>query len=174
MSRALLDALRAYKPGSNGVHKLSDRMHIVLPIDDWCAFSWMDQSASSLTAGQTDAEVMFTVPNDERIWLESVSSRIVSGDNTLTGIRLVVPVGYGGGDRNAEIILITAAVQVYWPDAGSGQVVQYVTNKAPLLLEPGTTIAVVPSGAGAAISTTSNYIWMRRIKMVRALAPFPA
>lgn len=170
MSRALLDVLRAYRPSPNGVAQVSEEMLVTLPVSEWCDYAWMERVTVTLPIGSSAALTVFTVPNDERIHLGAMVARRVTGDNTISAIRVVYPEGYGSLTREAEIISVTATTRVYWPDVGGTQTISYVLQASPLLLEPGSTIAVVPDGAGVATTDILSYLAMTRTKMVRAIA----
>jgi len=174
LDQAILDVLRAYVPVEGGVCNLDLALHCTLPMPDWHLYAWAERVQQTVTAASSAAEVFFTVPNNERVTLQSIYVERISGDNTINILRVVAPPNYFGGlDGISDILyLSTAAAEAYWPDVGGKQGVNWILG-GPRLLEPGTTVGLVPSGAGA-----SNTVWAFRLdllrsKIVRSRVPYP-
>ncbi len=167
---SLRDLLEAYKPlGDQGV--VSACVLAVEVPDIWAWASWVEQGQSpSITAGSGVQVTLFTTPSDQRWWLDGFNMNRDSGDNTISALAFIAPEGYGSGTRQAElIVLTTAATNIYWP-AGN-QTVNRALGPAPILMEPGTQVAVVPGGAGVAGTVLNFNICIRRSKMARTLQP---
>ncbi len=173
LNNALLDYMRAYTPSPEGVCYLHDQMAITLPLPEWAWYAWFETLTANLTAGQGTDETVFTVPGDERIYLDGIVAVRTGGDNNIDGLTVAYPTGYFAGAAVATIIAVTATTIVFWPDPGGLQTTTYVQGNPPLLLEPGSVIAISPDGSGVSASTVLLQISMRRTKIVRALVPYP-
>jgi len=171
LDAALRDFLAAYQVGGVGLDGISTCI-ITLPVTDWGDYGWMEQGQVSLAAGESANETFFTVPDDERVWLQSILGNRVSGDNTWAGISVVFPEGYGSGTRSKSMLaLSTPATEIQWPDLTGRQTTDNQLDVSPILLEPGATLVVSPGGVGVAVTPFRFYIAMRRTKLIRALAP---
>lgn len=145
---------------------------LAMPVEDWASWAWVASGATpSIAAGNSDTITMFTVPDDERAYLDDVYARIDSGDNTINQLIVVQPAGYGGGNRTLMLLdLTTPATTIYWPSGQ--QTIEYGAGPTPKLLEPGALLNVRPSGAGAAASVIEFNFSLRRTKIVRTLQPY--
>jgi len=148
--------------------------YLSLGIEEWAWWAWLEADVSVSVAGGVAAGVsVFTVPGDERAWLDSLTIVRATGDNNLDYVRLIHPEGYRSGavDLLRLLELTTPATGLYWPNTGGGQTVT-LAQPGPMLLEPGSLIQLVTDGSGASASTFDYAIRMRRTKMVRAKAPY--
>jgi len=141
-------------------------------VPDWSEWSWIEQGVTlSIDAGSSDDITLFTVPSDERAVLDGVQVTRDSGDNTWIELHMTNPADYGAGTAEYHLLhLETADADIYWPDAAQANT-RHVAGPAPILLEPGTFVALAPSGAGVSASVASYRILMRRRKIIRSLAP---
>lgn len=172
LDQAMIQALRAYRPATEGVSRLDPFLHVVLPLPEWYIYSWVEAVDVALEAGESDRQAGFTVPQDERVWIENVRFTRTSGDNTLDSISVTYPLGYGSGGRVLGLLsLSSAGTSIYWPDIAGRQTVNYAVDSVPLLLEPGTTVDIDPTGAGVAASVVALRMLIRRMKVVRAQPP---
>ncbi len=143
---------------------------LALTIPDWSTWSWTQNgSTGNIAAGATTTQVLFTVPDDERAYLHGIYALVASGDNTIDGVGLGFPAAYSSGGVLDLLQLATANAQIYWPHVG--QTINRGIGPTPVLLEPGTNIQLFPSGAGAAITTISFNMSLRRTKLIRQLDP---
>ncbi len=172
---ALLAFMESYRPGPEGVCAVEAVARVDLPIELWAWWSWMEHVlTASISAGNTDPVTLYTVPLDERCWLDSIILERASGDNDIDGIQLVWPDPYReGGDANGTelALLSTSAPALWWPDSGGVQANVDRMRPGPVLLEPGHLIRMTPGGAGVAASTFRAEICMRRTTVTRALVP---
>jgi len=171
LNSSLLSLLANFSPGDLGVCVVDEKLQLSLTIPDWTSWGWVEgQGAPTIAASSSDPVTIFTVPADERCWLEGAQVARNSGDNTFGFLYVVQPPGYTSGDGRFNLIqLITAATSIYWPC--HEQVVSRCAGDTPLLLEPGATVLVTPSGAGVSETVASTNLFMRRSKIVRAMAP---
>jgi len=167
---ALADILAHYRPSEEGASRIAG-CFVSLPIPEWHQYAWMEAaSTANIAAGNSDDVTLFTVPADERVWLDNITVDRASGDNTWQALRLQPGAGYGtGGAVQSLLWLVTADANIWWPHPP--QAITASGGPGPLLLEPGSVIILRPSGAGASISVASYAILMRRMKLVRARAP---
>ena len=174
LDAALADVLAHYQPGPEGLASV-DGCVITLPIEMWGQYAWVERVSASLSAGQGTAEVLYTVPADERNWLEYIYASRASGDNTVSAFRVIYPEGYfGGASGNLEAAeLVTPTTQLYWPDPGGAQTL-LMQMPTPAWLEPLTTVSLIPAGAGVGVSVFTSFIRLRRTKLIRHRDPFPA
>jgi len=172
LNQSFLECLRGYKPSINGVQYLNDHMVVSLPMEMWASYAWYDVVTSTLSAGETDLQPVLTVPNDERVYLESMAVIRSSGDNVIIRLNVAQPEGYGTGNRDLDFLRLAAgATNLFWPDPGGNQTVTTINAYTPLLLEPGAVVSLTPTGAGAGETIFVTRIQMRRTKIHRALAP---
>ncbi len=169
LNQAVLEYLANYKVAGEGLNGISNCV-IALPIPDWSLWSWLERGTSASVAAGTAANVgVFTVPTDERVYLDSVIVLRTTGDNVIDYIYWAVAAGYGNGDLTSYLLrLTTPAVPIYWP-YGQQAINQGIGG--PLLMEPGTSLSFRTSNVGVAASTFDYLIGMRRTKLIRALAP---
>jgi len=176
LSGSLLGLLANYSPGDLGVNDLDNRIQISLPYPDWAWFSWYYQTASDLTAGQTDEPTVMTVPADRRFILEGYSLTRNSGDNTIDYMIINHPYGYWdtlpASAQNQEVLLRTATATSVniWPDPSNWQTYN-LYSPGPKFLEPGTRIGYRSKGAGSSSSSFGVRITGRMTKLVSAQAP---
>ena len=169
LNASLIALLRNFQPGDLGVCVVDEKIQLSLPIAEWATWGWNQQDTITLGAGASAVVTVFTVPNDERIWLDYARCGRSSGDNDFRAIQITPPAGYSSLAANYSIMsLATLATSIYWP---SGQQTADVDVPGPILLEPGTIIQLLPGGTGVAATNVRIDINMRRTKMVRALAP---
>jgi len=174
---ALLNLLGHYRPGSLGVCVVEPGMRVVLPVESPFVWGWLE-SLTSPTAGAGDATALliYTVPMDERNWLDSTYWVQVTGDNLIAALWVVPPAEYGSDptpDATTVGILnfSTNPSRAFWPDSGGIQANIQLAVPGPILMEPGTEVYLKPDGTGAATSTWLGQLRLRRTKLVRALAP---
>jgi len=140
-------------------------------IKDWAVWSWAELGTiSGISAGETASQTMFTVPDDERAYLDGAYAAINSGDNTISDLDMVYPFpSYGAGNGRVFLAeLGTAGTYCYWPHVGQ------TINRGvggPLLLEPGQLVRFGLSGAGAAATEVVFALALRRTKIIRQLVP---
>lgn len=170
LQAALLDALRSYAPSDLGVCVLSPTLNVTLPIADWAVWGWIEVATVNLTAAQAGSITMFTMPQDERGWMEFITIARDSGDNTINSLNIVQPAGYGSGDRIVTLMSPSvASTTLFWPDLVSEQTLDATSkvDHSPLLLEPGGYVYFSASGAGASASVFRIRAFMRRTKVIR-------
>ena len=147
-------------------------MQVTLPVPNWAEASFINNITLTYTAGQTISATLLQVPANERAWLEGVQLERASGDNTVSRIRVVMPVNYGSGARAVELILLaTGTTLIFWPDPGGSQTITRGLPNGPLLLEPLSLIEVTSDGAGVSGTTFDAQVYRRRMKLSRAQAP---
>jgi len=180
LAGALKAALNHYMPGDLGVCLLDPHLHVSLPLEGLTWWAWLEEVAlSAAAAGSSDPVVMFTVPADERIELMYCFAERNSGDNTVRVFHVTPPADYRSGTDSSDqtlslITLSTGLVRLYWPDQAATQAnLQYMLT-FPVLMEPGTTVSLVPGGVGATGSAWVCTLRMRRTKIIRALTPTDA
>jgi len=171
ISQALLESLLAWRPSELGVCVVDPAVQVVLPYPEWYWYTFVEQLTSPEVAiGSVLPNLLYTVPVNERAWLDGISCIRDSGDNLALDLRIVLPAGYGSGTRTILLTNLTTADDViYWP-AGL-QTVNRAIGPAPVLLEPGTLVELIPSGAGSATSTWNSAVLLRRTNLVRSMVP---
>ena len=168
----LRDVLRSYRAGDVGIEEVSARIQVVMDIPAGMEYGWVEDVTAAYTAGQSTAEVVFTVPGNERAYLAAWVSERLTGDNDLRGMRITYPVGYWSGTGAINLVRTTAGVtRMFWPDMGNDQAINLKVDVSPVLLEPGTLVELEPGGAGVAASTFYSRVLLRRWKIARALPP---
>jgi len=175
LNASLLALLAAFDPGSLGVCLVDEKLQMSLPIPEWSRWqATLKGSMASMSAGEGDPEPIFTVPTDERWWLDFVMVLRASGDNTITRLSLKYPEGYYSG-INVVPMLDTAGglTQLQWPDPRLEFAYVYVMPMpvAGLLLEPGTQLLLDPSAAGAGATVFDYEVLVKCTKVVRAQSP---
>jgi len=172
LNASLLAILANFAPGDLGVCVVDEKLQLSLPIDHWAEWSWLESgTTASLGAGLGTAQEMFRVPEDERAQLLAARMIRSSGDNTIDDLLAVFPAGYFPAGQNADLIVSlpdTALSGLYWPELKDDKSA-YVPP--PILLEPGSRVRFMPSGAGVSATVWTYKVLLLRTKMVRALAP---
>lgn len=172
LNQALLDLLRGYQPSEVGVCYVADQMIVTLPYPEWYLHGWLEQDVTgNIAATSSSTVVLYTVPQDERAWLDSWAVARASGDNDVGIFELSYPTGYFRGNAVNRLIEITPGDVVYWPDHGSGQTGFTRGVPGPVLLEPGMQLQMRMDGVGVAITTYNYYLGLRKMKVIRALVP---
>lgn len=173
LDQALIDVLRAFKPGGVGVCELDPVIQVVLPVSWWMEWAWYETGSVSVPASGGDPVTMYTVPQDERNFLEYLTAERTAGDNTFNMFTVDCVDGYrGGADNDLRLLqLTTAGTIAVWPDRAGRQTLTEWVDTWPLMLEPGTTVMLDPAAAGSSASTFKYKIRLLRQKIVRARAP---
>jgi len=174
LETSLLHQLLNYRPGDIGICELAEQLQLTLPLADWAQYAFHVQVDVSLTATQDDPETIWTVPDNERIWLQSAVTYRSTGDNLAVGFRLIYPAAYKEVASVQYVDIIggmTAATNIFWPDPGAMQALYTTYVPPPLLLEPGTIIQLDPGQAGVSASVFATHLTMRRTSLVRAMVP---
>jgi len=172
LESSLLAILRNYRPGDIGICELAEQLQLQLPLTDWATFCYVAEGDVTVLAGNSDPQLLYTVPEDTRAWLDGIRCRRTSGDNNFYQLRYIQPPGYGSGTRVAELVQIsTAATEIWWPDVASQANIFLALPHAPALLEPGALVYCIAQGDGVSASTLNYEIVMRQTKLIRALAP---
>jgi len=172
LDQMLCDMLDHYQPGVNGVAGLAPALATVLPIPDWGVYSYLAYATVALSAAQSGTILAYTVPADRRAWIDSVLFQRQSGDNDWLAISIIPPTGYFEGTPATYYMLQlgAGATNIYWPDPGGKQTVDWIVP-GPILCEPGTTVNIDPTGAGAGASVVRVGVRMLMMKAVRARLP---
>jgi len=169
---SLLGLLNRFSSSYNGVCWVSDEMQLVLPVPDWHLYAWTEALTANILATQTALETVFTVPTDERVYLDYVLVARATGDNLINNLAFSLPTGYFGGTQSVQFYGLNAgAALLYWPDTLDVATINNFQMPGPLLLEPGTIVQIDPTGAGSAASTWTVVLLMRRTKLIRARPP---
>lgn len=171
LNSSLLALMANFSPGDLGVCVVENKFQLSLPIPSWAEWAWTEEGdTASITAASATEIVIFTVPFDERAWLESAYVERLSGDNTWEILRYYQPAGYGSGNRRATMLQVdTPGTIIHWPHVD--QPVASGLGPNPILLEPGAEVRLRPGGAGVAATIGTYQLTMRRSKIIRALAP---
>lgn len=172
LTQSLLSLLRDYRPGDLGIKDLADRISVVLPVPEWAWYAWYDEViGSTISAGLATDVVTYTVPTDERCWLDNFVMNRAAGDNLIDRMYLTYPAGYQNLANTDLIIRVASGTDVVaWPDPGGRQDADFITA-GPLLLEPGTTMGYRTTGAGVSGTTFRHHLNMRRTKIIRTTTP---
>jgi len=168
---SLLAILRNYRPGDIGICELADKLQLVLPVPDWATYAWTVEGTVAVPAGVATEQILYTVADDTRCWLDALSVNRTSGDNTWNSLEVIQAPGYGEGTRLATLVALQAAnARIWWP--GPRDVPPFRSLIAtPMLLEPGAYIRLIPNGDGVAISNANYEIVMRHTKIMRQAQP---
>jgi len=173
MDRTILETVRSFQQGPEPPASavLSD-MRISLPVPVWAEAAYVDNITSNYTAGQTISLTVLQIPANERAWLYGVQATRVSGDNTVSRIRVVQPAAYGSGARAVELLQLgTGTTVIFWPDPGGKQTIDQGMLGSPMLLEPLAIVQMTSDGAGAAGTAFDVQVVRHRIKLTRAEGP---
>lgn len=124
----------------------------------------------SLAIGAAGLQNALTVPADERWKLLSLNAWRLTGDNLIQSMVLKLPAGYSRdttsvAENRAFLLrnLGTSVTQVVLPNGGE----VLASSALGHLLEPGTIIALGPSGAGTAASTFTVQVFVLATKVIR-------
>lgn len=168
----LCDILVHYRPEQRGLDSVSSQAIVTLPTPDWAHYAWLAYSLQTVAASSSGLETIYTVPDNLRLWCESVVVQRQSGDNNAYGIVIIQPEGYftGSPAHDRVIQLVSADADVFWPDPGGRQDVQW-TIPGPMLLEPGTIIRLDPDGSGVGETIFRAWVRGRAMKITRARTP---
>lgn len=173
LDNALLDSLRNYKVGGEGVDEIAPTMQLTLPVPEWGYYSWFIKGTTpSIPAGSSTVVDFYNVPDDIRMWVDSAYFIIASGDNRVNQFSLSAPVGYYSG-ADPQIVMAdmsTPAIYMMWPDVRGAQTFDYFAG-GPVLMEPGSKLQVKPSGAGVGASTITYHVLARATKLIRDRTP---
>jgi len=172
LERAAADMLRHYDAGDLGVDRI-DGCVIGLTHSEWAWWSWHESLVTAVGAiASGDAVVLFTVPADERAWLDAAFLVRNAGDNTISQLRVLSAAEYTSSATLAFFLvhLTTAATTLFWPDAGGKQTVTRIAP-GPLLLEPGSVVELLPAGVGSVGSDWIVSLLMRRTRIHRQRTP---
>jgi len=173
LDRAFLELLRAYRPSELGPCLISDTLHVSLPYPEWNQWSWLAAPTITVAIGVSTLHPVFTVPMDERAWLMAMRVNRSSGDNLVLGLNITMPEGYYEDSASFEFSQLTvAATTTFWPDSNR-QTLTIGYELGPILLEPGSIVNMRPSGAGSAETVFGSTVFLRRMKLTRALVPYP-
>lgn len=172
LTQSLISLLRDYRPGDLGIKDLDAAIDVSLPVPEWAWWGWYDEViGSTVSAGSAADHVVYTVPQDERAWLDSFVMNRAAGDNLTDRLYLTWPTGYFAGENSEILIRVASGAQVVaWPDNGGRQDADFIVA-GPLLLEPGTTLGYRSTGAGVSGTTFRHHINMRRTKIIRTIVP---
>jgi len=172
MSEALIELLSQYRPGEQGVCLVAPTMVPVLPLPYWAeAGHGVGDPTGTIAIGSSALVTLYTCPRGERVLLCSAAVRRLTGDNTLSTLRVTYPSDYATGDGAIYLAdMVTAGPYIFWPPDLTA--VNIAAGPAPILLEPGAQIILQPSGAGAATSTFNFQFALRRTRLHQAMAPF--
>jgi len=170
LNQSLINVLRNFDPGAEGVCNVNPTLQLTLPIPEWAEWSWLEAATTaSITAGSGTSVVLFEVPADERVTLWSCRVARATGDNEVQNFNLDWPTGYFSSSNDLEYYQPDAAASiVFWPNPA---VDPKAYTPPGILLEPSTQIRFQPSGAGVSASTFAYKLLLRRTKVIRALVP---
>jgi len=174
LERSLLAVLANYRPGDIGICEVGDKLQLTLNLDHWAEwFHYQTFLTPSIDAGANASVTVWTVPTDERAWLDFMYASRASGDNLVGAFVVIPPAGYFEGPLSPtyQVQQIPAGSETpFWPDPGG---IQTVTTQAvgPILMEPGSQVQIVASGAGVGASTFNVRLALRRTKLMRAMVP---
>jgi len=172
LEESLKAILRNYRPGDIGICEVADKLQLSMPLPYWGEYPYYTVGrTASVTAASTDPIVVYTVPMDRRYLLQDVQWQNVSGDNLANLIQIDVPAANITTNGGKFVLSnIAAAVVQSWPVYDAGDLI-WVASAGPKLLEPGTVIELVPSGAGVAATLFDYWISGMLIPIIRAQSP---
>jgi len=169
---ALLALLNQYRPGEQGVCLVSPTLVGTLAIPYWAEVGWGETGDTpTIAIGSSALVTLYTVPPGERVLLCSAAVRRLTGDNTLSTLRVTYPGDYATGDGAVYLAdMLTAGPFIHWPPDLTA--VFIAAGPEPILMEPGCAIILQPSGAGSATSTFNYQLALRRTKVGHAQLQF--
>jgi len=172
LETSLAELLRNYRPGDIGICEVANKFQITLPLTDWDWYGYCADVDNTMAAGETDPEVVWTVPPGERAWLDAVSCERSSGDNKFTFLQVRYPATYSEGDGVFKLIVMgTTDSNIWWPDPAGKLVEVWATPNVPLLMEEGCTVEPVPDGTGVSTTVFTSRLLLRRTKVGKARTP---
>lgn len=172
LDRALLDMARGYRPGATGPCVIPDIIEVSLPYLEayWWCFGYAPPLLG-VAGASTAEEILYTVPDDRRCYLDWIEMGRYAGDNTVSILGIRYPEGYfDTNDLQQLLIMTTASGNAFWPDPGGRQDV-VACRPGPLLLEPGTQVIMYPGGGGVTATNWSRHLGLRLSAIVRARGP---
>lgn len=167
VDKAFLDLLFRFQAGQIEVPDV-----VAFPVDMWHWYAWHEQyTSANIAAGSSTRMALYTVPQDRRALVVAVRAVRSGGDNTAVDLDVTQPAGYGTGNRLMYLLsLSTPATEIYWPSRSLTVSREIPGGTLPVLIEPGGSVGLTPSGAGAAISTFDVNLMFRLSPIVRARA----
>lgn len=172
MDQAALDIYARYVTPPQGIYGVGATVIPTLPYPEWAWYSYLEVGTVSLSVAQGPAELLYTVPDDERNRFLGVYCLRNSGDNTLAGIQLLYPEPYRGGTGLVQALsLATAADRVSYPSLGPTPAVDNQLWSGPFIMEPGTAVRLSPGGVGSSTTVVAYHIQLERSKIIRAREP---
>ena len=173
MDAAFLDVLTAYSPGPGTPGVIDPTLHCVLSLVDWPWYAWHRTVTMSVPAGSAVIVNPWNVPADTRAELHSVAVERITGDNQVIAIIAAQPSGYYSGTTNEVRLkdIAFADTFLFWPDPAGAQTINRGYVNPPVLIEPGGSVKLEPSGEGAAISTFEVRMSFKLSKLIRARVP---
>lgn len=172
LEQSLLQLLQSYRPGDIGICEVFDKFQITLPLTDWDWYGWCADLDTTMAAGETDPEMLWTVPPGERAWVDAVTCERTSGDNKFSILRVNYPAAYSEGDGVFKLTsMATADSNIWWPDPAGKLVENWVIPNVPILLEQGAAVEVVPTGDGVSSTVFTTRLLLRRTKIGKARTP---
>jgi len=174
LDTTLRELLRGYMPSDGGPCIIGNEISMSIPLPASMEWSSFTSAEITLAAAEADPTTVYTIPNDERFWLEFVMTNRRSGDNLFNAIEIEWPAGYWRGETAVQqLLIVTAAGNVFWPDPAAVQAgLAIPLAHVPLLLEPGTIIRCDPTAAGVSATVVRVLLVGRTSKVVRHLAPW--
>jgi len=171
LDAALLRLLRNYRPGDIGICELDPKIQLTLPVEKWADYSWYECRTTPIqAAGSSGTVVVWTVPANERNTLYNLVVTRASGDNLVPLLQLVFPAGYQNTSPIHPFYLTSYAVAETtksWPTADPADFTDGFWGTF-VDLEPGTRIEFTLNGTGAATTTWTYQILLKRSPLVLA------
>jgi len=174
LNHLLTNWLQSFDPGLEGICQIDPNLVINLPLPYWGVNAWAYHDTINIAAGETDLQVVYTVPMGERKLMRGVRCAMASGDNLLDYIELEQPAAYTDGDQGGALYLVLLQGgdgNLWWPDySGSLTELNAAGPPGPILLEPGAVIRVKPDGTGASASVIRTQIIGEQFRIIPAVA----
>jgi len=169
---ALRELLRSYSPNGVGLNSING-CFIAFPVPSWAEASvHLSADMAEVAIGGSTNFNFYTVPQNERWWLDWMRIQRLSGDNTVNRIVLNYPEGYEDSANEFALVGWTGGnAAFFWPDSGGIQANIDVINPGPFLIEPGTVFQLNPAGAGSVATVWRYYFRVRKMIITRALTP---